>query len=88
MSTSKVLENHTGIVGTLHEITFNEPNSILIFQLPRKTEMLSDVYVKGTMSTLKAALPEGRIAVIMGCDVNVYELPGADSVMLKLKGLI
>jgi hypothetical protein len=77
-----------GIIGYLHEVECNEPDSILIFQLPRKTDMLNSEYTKSAMDTLKLSLPTGRSALIVGCDINVYELAGADAIILKLKGLI
>jgi hypothetical protein len=77
-----------GIVGYLHEVECNEPNSILIFQLPRETRYLSETYVKGAMDSVTKSLPAGRTALIIGCDVNVYELAEADAIILKLKGLV
>lgn len=77
-----------GIIGYLHEVECNEPNSILIFQLPRSTAQINESYVKGAMDLIKKSLPEGRTALIIGCDVNVYELAEADAIILKLKGII
>jgi hypothetical protein len=37
---------------------------------------------------VRKSLPEGRSALVIGCDVNVYELAEADAIILKLKGLI
>jgi hypothetical protein len=85
---TEIVNPAQGIVGYLHEVDSSEPNSILIFQLPRETKMLSDIYVKGAMDSVKKSLPEGKSALIIGCDVNVYELAGPDAVILKLKGLI
>jgi len=88
---SKIIEVKSptrGVVGYLHEVECNEPNSILIFQLPRKTEMINSDYVNGALDAVRKSLPEGRKALIIGCDVNVYELAEADSIILKLKGLI
>jgi hypothetical protein len=78
----------SGIVGYLHEIECKETKSMLVFQLPRTTNMLSDVYVKGALATLEKSLPPGRTAMVIGCDVNIYELGEADSIVLKLKGLV
>jgi hypothetical protein len=44
--------------------------------------------VKGAMDSVRKSLPDGRTALVIGCDVNVYELAEADSIILKLKGLI
>ena len=88
---SKITEINSptrGIVGYLHEFECKEPNSILIFQLPRETKMLSDAYVSGVMDSVKKSLPKGKTAMVIGCDINVYELAEADSIILKLKGLI
>lgn len=77
-----------GTVGYLHEVECKDNDSVLVFQLPRRTEMLSSTYVDGAMASVKEFLPEGRNALIIGADVNVYELFGADAVILKLKGII
>jgi hypothetical protein len=88
VSSSEVISPTRGLVGHLHEIEFTEPTSILIFQLPRKTEQINSEYAKAALDALRPALPEGRKAVVIGCDVNVYEMAGPDAVTLKLKGLI
>lgn len=77
-----------GILGYLHDLSYGESDSILILQLPRKTEMINKGYIESAMDALKETLPEGRKALVIGCDVNVYELAGADAIILKLKGLI
>lgn len=84
----EIKNSTTGTVGYLEEVQFDEKDSILIFQLPRATNMLSDTYVKGALETMRQCLPAGRQAMVIGADVNVYELAGTDAVMLKLKGLI
>lgn len=84
----EIKNSTTGVAGYLEEVQFDEKDSILIFQLPRPTNMLSEVYVEGALRVLKECLPEGRQAMVIGADVNVYELAGADAVMLKLRGLI
>jgi hypothetical protein len=88
MPITEVVSPTRGIVGYLHEVECNEPHSILIFQLPRETRFLSDIYVKGAMDSVRKSLPEGRSALVIGSDVNIYELAEADSIILKLKGLI
>jgi len=85
---TEIVSPTQGIVGYLHEVECKESDSVLIFQLPRVTKMLSDTYVQGAMDSVKKSLPEGRSALVIGCDVNVYELAGADAIILKLKGLI
>jgi hypothetical protein len=88
MPITKITSALAGNVGDLHTIECKEENSILIFQLPRETRMLSDVYVEQAKKALQGSLPEGRTALIIGCDVNVYELAEADAIVLKLKGMI
>ena len=61
--------------------------SVLVFQLPRQTNMLSDVYVRGAMNAVKNVLPDGTKALVIGSDVNIYELAGDAAVVLKLKGI-
>ena len=73
--------------GNLEQIQLN-PDSILVFQLPRRTDMLSNQYVNAAMNSVKSVLPEGKTAVVIGGDVNIYELAGPDAVSLKLSGII
>jgi hypothetical protein len=40
------------------------------------------------MRAIKDILPEGKKAIVIGCDVNIYELPGMDAAVLLLKGII
>lgn len=88
METKEIKSGIAGTVGYLTEIELTEPDSMLIFQLPRPTNMLSEAYVKGAMNSLTGCLPEGRKALVIGGDVNIYELAGADAVVLKLKGIL
>lgn len=77
-----------GTIGWLHEVECVDNQSVLIFQLPRKTDMLGKEYISHAQSVLKESLPANRNALIIGGDINVYELFGVDAVVLKLKGLI
>lgn len=88
MAITEISSPTRGIVGYLHEVECATNESVLIFQLPRATNQLSNVYVDGAKEAIKNALPANRHALIIGADVNVFELYGADAVILKLKGLI
>jgi hypothetical protein len=77
-----------GIIGYLHEIDFSEKNSILVFQLPRTSDQINRPYIESARKVLSEVVPEGHEFVFIGCDVNVYEIAEAESVILKLKGLI
>jgi hypothetical protein len=86
--TSKVIKSGlAGDVGILHEIDL-KPDTVLIFQLPRETKMLSQVYVEGALNAVRSSIPEGRQAIVIGADVNIYEIAGEDAVALKLKGIL
>lgn len=87
MSEVKEIKNVNGIVGYLHDIEMS-PESILVFQLPRATNMLSQSYIDGAMASIKAAIPPGRTAMVIGADVNIYEISGETALSLKLKGLL
>jgi hypothetical protein len=50
--------------------------------------MLSDVYIRGALNSIKEYIPEGKKAIVIGADVNIYTIAGEDAVVLKLKGLI
>jgi hypothetical protein len=88
MTIKEIASPTQGIVGYLHEVECKDNDSILIFQLPRATRMLSETYVQGAMESVRQSLPPGKTALILGADVNVYELCGADAVILRLKGII
>jgi hypothetical protein len=88
MTVTNISSPYGGQIGLLHDIDCKEENSILIFQLPRSTKMISPAYIEEAQKALQGSLPKGRTALVVGCDVNVYELAEADSIILKLKGLI
>lgn len=87
MDKTTISKPSEGIVGFLHEVKF-EKDSILVFQLPRATNMLSDTYVSGAIKSLREILPDNKRAIVIGADVNIYELAGPEATMLVLKGLI
>ena len=88
MNPTEIVSPTKGLVGYMHEVICTDNDSVLIFQLPRVTEQLSDSYVAGALETAREMLPKGRTAMIIGADVNIYELAGADAVLLKLKGIL
>lgn len=87
MTMSTAVSDLNGRIGQLHDISY-EKDSILIFQVNRKTDMINKDYLASAMDALKKVLPQGKMAVVIGADINVYELAGEDAVMLKLKGII
>jgi hypothetical protein len=76
-----------GIVGYLHEMEYDK-DSILVFQLPRTTEMLNETYITRAVNSLREILPDGKKAIVVGCDVNVYQIAGIEATALILKGII
>lgn len=88
MSITEIKSPRYGLIGYLHEVECVENDSILIFQLPRSTEQLSRGYMEQAQSAISQMLPPGRSSLVVGADINVYELAGADAIILKLKGLI
>jgi len=88
MNSIKEIKNPvSGIVGYLHELEYAK-DSILVFQLPRQTAMLHDAYVQNALKSLREVLPDGKKAIVLGADVNIYEIAGEDATMLILKGLV
>lgn len=81
------ISNINGIVGYLHEIT-PASDSVLIFQLPRETRMLSETYMESARKAVAEITKNGNKVLFVGPDVNVYELAGPEAVFLVLKGLI
>lgn len=88
MPITEIKSRFGNLVGNLHEIEPKESHSILVFQLPRATNMLNEAYIESAMKTIRESLPAGRKALIIARDVNIYELAEADSIILKLKGII
>lgn len=86
-STTNVVSPTSGLVGYLHEIEYDK-DSILVFQLTRETRMLSDTYVQGALKTLREVLPDGKKAIVLGADVNIYSIAGEEATALILKGII
>jgi hypothetical protein len=87
MSVQVIGNQLMGIQGYLHEVEV-KPDTILIFQLPRATNQLSSQYVEGAMRAIKDVLPDGKKAIVVGCDVNIYAIEGMDAAVLVLKGII
>lgn len=87
MNTKKINSPVSGLVGYLHEFEYN-PDSVLVFQLPRQTNMMNDEYVKHAVNSIKEVLPNGKKAIVIGADINIYEIAGTDAVTLILKGII
>ncbi len=77
-----------GIIGWMHEVECQANDSVLIFQLPRTTQQISNSYLDDAKDTVSRLLPPGRNAMIIGCDVNIFEIAGPDMLILKLKGLV
>jgi len=83
----KVVKPSEGLVGFLHTVEYDK-DSILVFQLPRETKMLSDNYVQGALKSLREILPDGKKAIVIGAHVNIYSIAGEEATALILKGLI
>lgn len=75
-----------GLVGYMHEINADY-QSLLVIQLPRLTRTLSPASAEDAIKCLKT-VPDNKNILLVGCDVNLYELTGSDLSMLKLKGLV
>jgi hypothetical protein len=87
MTMTKVIKPSEGLIGFLHEIEYDK-DSVLVFQLPRSTNLLSDVYVENAVKTLREVLPDGKKAIVIGADVNIYSIAGEEATALLLKGII
>jgi len=77
-----------GLIGYGHDISCATTDSVLVIQLPRSTTQLSAGYIESTKKALDSLLPPGKQYLLIGADVNIYELAGVDALNLKLKGLI
>lgn len=83
----EVRDTLRGLVGNLHELKVAE-DSILVFQLPRQTNMLNSDYVNFAKNAVKELVKEGHKIMIIGADVNIYSIAGEEATMLVLKGII
>jgi hypothetical protein len=86
MAGTEVKTGVAGTIGYMHEIE-TKPDSMLVFQVPRRTEQMSNSYMESIKDAIHRLYPDKQILII-GCDVNLYELAGSDALCLKLKGLI
>lgn len=75
-----------GIQGYLHELEIKS-DTILVIQLSKTSDEISKQLRENMLSVLKEFLPEGRKALIIGSDVNIYEITGMDAAVLLLKGI-
>lgn len=87
MTVTNVTSPTRGLVGYLHELEYDK-DSILIFQLPRRTDMINDDYAKSALEALREVIPNNRKAIVIGADVNVYSIAGEEATALLLKGII
>lgn len=87
MPVTEIKNPISGLVGYYHEIEYDK-DSLLVFQLPRATNMLNSHYVEGALKSLREVLPDGKKAIVIGADVNIYEIAGQDATVLVLKGII
>ena len=83
----QINDNLNQYVGRMVDVNI-KPGNILVVQLPRPTNMLSDSYVEGAMRSVRAALHSDQVALLIGSDVSLYELAGEAAVELKLKGIL
>ena len=83
----QINDNLNQYVGRMVDVNI-KPGNILVVQLPRPTNMLSDSYVEGAMRSVRAALQSDQVALLIGSDVSLYELAGEAAVELKLKGIL
>ena len=83
----QIKDNLKQYVGRMVDVNI-KPGNILVVQLPRPTNMLSDSYVEGALRSVRAALQTDQVALLIGSDVSLYELAGEAAVELKLKGIL
>lgn len=86
MSEIKILTQE--LTGTLIEIECKSDDSVLIFQLPHETRMMSKGCIDSLKDNITQMLPKGRKVVIIGNDINIYELAAPEFLSLRLKGLL
>ncbi len=88
MSMVEIKSPTRGTIGWLHEVEQTSNDSLLVFQLPRYTKDINDNYINSAREALKEVFQSSKQVLLIGGDVNIYELAGPDAVILKLKGII
>lgn len=83
----EVSDNYGGKAGDLATIPVAK-GEVLVFQVPRTTEMMSQVYRDSAKSALEKVLPPGVEALIIGADVDIYTICSEDATVLRLKGIL
>lgn len=83
----KIIDTNRGLAGEIHEIEVKEGN-VLLFVVPRYTRHMNESYRDEAKRAAQAVLPDGKQALIVGSDVDVYELCGEDALTLVLKGIM
>lgn len=75
-----------GYVGDLVKIVVSS-DEVLVFQVPRTSNMMSPGYLEDCRKDISKALPPGVTALVIGSDVSIYSIAGEDAVMLRLQGV-
>ncbi len=74
-----------GFVGNVVKLAVSS-DDVLVFQVPRTSNMMSPGYLEDCKRDLSKALPPGVTALVIGSDVSIYSIAGEDAVMLRLQG--
>lgn len=85
MSTGKQAPNINAI-DCIKKLDCNK-DDVLIFQLPVATKDMNSTYINGAKSALQQLLPIGRVAMVIGNDINIYTVTHEEALSLKLKGI-
>jgi len=86
MAGTEVKTGAQGTIGFMHNIDV-EKDSVIVFQAARRTQDMSNSYIDSLKETVHRLYPN-NLVLIIGCDMNIYELAGPEALTLKLKGLI
>lgn len=76
-----------GKAGTLATIPVTS-GEVLVFQVPRTTDMMSEAYRDSAKKALNQVLPPGVEAIMIGADVDIYTICSEDATVLRLKGIL
>lgn len=76
-----------GIIGNIKEYTPSE-DMVLMVQLPRTTDQLSDVYLENIRNRMRKYIPENTGIIFIGSDVQMAEVFSMDITAMKLQGIL
>ena len=84
---TKLFDDRYGVIGNVKEYKPDE-DSVLIVQLPRTTDQLSETYISHMRDRMRLYIPESVGIIFVGADVEMAEIAAEEATGLRLAGII